>query len=81
MGEWASLTFMCFSCFLVISINIVILVIGIFVNKGGSIYYGNLIKIETDDWSRAPIISLLNPPNNAKCPVDTETIMGNFSGT
>ena len=80
MGEFASLTFMLCSCFMVFSINIIVLVIGIFVNKGGSIYYGNLIRMETDDWGRAPIISLMNPENNAKCPSDTEIITGTFSG-
>ena len=80
MGEWASLTFMLCSCFLVFSINIIVLVIGIYVNKGGSIYYGNLIKIETDDWLRAPIVSIMSPANMMKCPNDTETIYGTFSG-
>ena len=68
------------SCFLVLSINIVVLVIGIYVNKGGSLYYGNLIMTETDNWGRAPIISMMNPGNNAKCPNETETITGTFSG-
>jgi hypothetical protein len=47
---------------------------------GDSIYYGNIIKIETDDWSRAPIIAIFNPPNNTKCPSDTDTIVGTFYG-
>ncbi len=80
MGDWASLTFMLCSCFLVLSINIIVLVIGIYVNRGGSLYYGNLIRLETDDWGRAPIISMMNPANNAKCPIDTETITGTFAG-
>jgi len=80
MGDFAALTFMLCSCFMVLSINIIVLVIGIYVNRGGSIYYGNLIRLETDDWGRAPIISMMNPANNAKCPNDTETITGTFSG-
>jgi hypothetical protein len=64
----------------VLSINIVVLVMGIYVNKAGSLYYGNLIKMETDNWGRAPIVSMINPPNNAKCPNETETITGTFSG-
>jgi hypothetical protein len=66
---------------MVISINIVILVIGVYVNKGGSIYFGNLIQIETDDWNRAPITSLVNSPNSLNCPIETETITGTFFGT
>lgn len=81
MGEWASLTFKCCTCLMVISINIVILIMGVMVNRGGSIYFGNLIKMETDDWNRSPIVSLVNPANNAQCPVDTDTITGTFSGT
>ena len=65
---------------MVLSINIVVLVIGIFVNKGGSLYFGNIIRMETDDWGKAPIISLINPENNLKCPEDTDTITGTFSG-
>jgi len=80
MGETAKLTFILCSCFLVFTINIIVLVIGIYVNKGGSLYYGNLIRIETEDWNRAPIVSLMNPLNNAKCPNDTETITGTFLG-
>jgi hypothetical protein len=68
------------SCFLVLSINIIVLVMGIYVNKGGSIYYGTLIKMETDNWGRSPIVSIINPLNNAKCPNETETITGTFSG-
>lgn len=63
-----------------LSINIVVLVMGIYVNKAGSLYYGNLIKMETDNWGRAPIISMMNPANNAKCPNETETITGTFYG-
>jgi len=80
MGDFASLTFMFCSCFMVFSINIIVLVIGIYVNRGGSIYYGSLIRLETDDWGRAPIISMMNPVNNGRCPNDTETITGIFSG-
>jgi hypothetical protein len=80
MGEWSSLTFMVCSCFLVFSINIVVLIVGIYVKYGGSLYYGNLIRMETDDWGRAPIISMMNPASNAKCPNETETIFGTFSG-
>ncbi len=80
MGDWSSLSFMLCSCCFVLSINVIVLVISIFVNNSGSVYYGNLIRIETDDWGKAPIISMMNPINNAKCPNETETITGTFSG-
>ena len=80
MGETAALTFMLCSCFLVFSINIIVLVIGIFVNRGGSSYYGGLIRIETQEWSKGPIVSMMSPLNNVRCPNETETITGTFSG-
>ena len=50
MEDFYSLTFCVCSCFLVVSINIVVLVIGILVNRDGSTYYGNLIQLETQNW-------------------------------
>ncbi len=80
MGEWASLKFkICSSC-LIFTINIAILVIGILLIIGQSNYFGILIRMETEDWNRSPIISIVNPSENGFCPNDTETITGTFSG-
>jgi hypothetical protein len=43
------------TCFMILSINIVVLVLGIFVNRGGSLYYGGLIRLETDEWAKPSI--------------------------
>ncbi len=76
---WASLTFGLCACFLTISINIVILVLGIFVNKAGSLYYGNILKVETQEWSKPPVISLI-APFQSTCPNGTSIVQGTFYG-
>jgi hypothetical protein len=39
-----------------------------------------LIRIETEEWNKGQVISIVSPPNNASCPADTDTITGTFSG-
>lgn len=79
MGDWASLTVGLCTCFMILSINIVVLVLGIYVNKGGSLYYGGLIRIESDEWGKAPVYNL-QVPVGTKCPNDTQTVTGVFAG-
>ena len=63
-----------------IAINITILVVAFYIDNGDSTYYGNIIRIETQEWSKSPIISIVNPSNNEKCPNQTEVITGTFYG-
>ena len=60
-NEWASLTVSLTACFMIFSINMIILIVGIFVNRGGSLHYGGIIKIETDSWAKRPVTSLETP--------------------
>jgi hypothetical protein len=36
--------------------------------------------METSNWKKSPIVSLMSPDVNQKCPSDTETINGTFYG-
>ena len=54
---------------------------GINVNRSGSEFYAQIIRMETSNWKKAPIISLMTPDgSNQKCPSETETINGTFYG-
>jgi hypothetical protein len=78
--DWASLTFCLCSCFFAFSINIVVLILGIYVNRSGSVYYGTILKVETLEWSKAPIVSLSAVPPSGMCASGSTVVHGNFSG-
>jgi hypothetical protein len=45
---------------ILIIMNIGILVIGVYLNMRGSPFYGGIINIETEEWSKSPILSIVS---------------------
>ena len=69
-----------FGCLFILGFHVVILVMGLNVTKSGSEFYAQIIRMETSNWKKAPIMSIMSPANNQRCPSETETINGTFYG-
>jgi hypothetical protein len=62
------------SIVIVMIINIALLVFGILLNMRGSPFYGTIIRIETDEWSKSPVVSISSKASSSVCPNSLETI-------
>jgi len=65
------LVFVCGKCFLLITVNLVFLVLGILVSSGSTQTYGVVLKTETQEWSKNPIIDVI-ATNSSTCPQEHE---------
>ena len=68
-------------CFNILTINIAFLVIGIVLYMRKSTDYGLVIRDETAEWSKGPIVDIIDAPLNGTCPSSYELVPVSFPGT
>ena len=64
-----------------LTFNIAFLVVGIVLYLGSTSQYGEVIKQETNEWSRGPIVDITAVGSGQQCPSGFETVTGTFYGT
>lgn len=64
-----------------LTFNIAFLVIGIVLYRGSTSQFGEVIKQETTEWSRGPIVDITSVASGSACPANYETVTGTFYGT
>ncbi len=74
------LVFITGKCLLFVTLNLAVIVIGILVGRGTAQGYGEVVRIETEEWSKHPIVDVINT-NATTCPADYELATGIFFGT
>ena len=72
--------FVCGKCCLFITVNLAFLVIGILVGSGSTQQYGGVIRTESQEWNKHPIVDVITT-NATTCPENHEQVTGIFFGT